>query len=155
MHIHRPTGRACARYLLGSELHVEPVNASWRAYGLPDGKNIRELFWDLNVDIAKIKRDWPYCCILKTLQFTKLTPASQQLKIRFPGASRIIKDIQKRLPTAQGKFQEWILKNVRHDKNSLKLLKMILAGETCVPWAHLSSQYALDCLESAVKAKEA
>lgn len=140
-----PSGEHGARYFLGSELNARPGSAYWRDYGLPDGRNIKKLFHDLGVHVAKMAEGWPYCCILNSLKPKRL----DKLKGNFP-AARVIDE----LSPAQGKFTDCIKHHFHRNERSLKIMKMILAGETCGPWTHLSAQYALDCLKSAVDAKE-
>jgi protoporphyrinogen oxidase len=140
-----PSGEHGARYFLGSELNARPGCAYWRDYGLPDGRNIKKLFDDLGVRVAKMAGNWPSCCILNSLRPKRL----DKLKGDFPTAHVIDE-----LSPAQGKFTDWIAHNFHRNGRSLKITKMILAGETCAPWTHSSAQYALDCLKSAVDAKE-
>lgn len=150
-----PPGEHGARYLLKSELNVGPGCDYWRDYALPDGRNVGELFRELKIRIAEIgERDWPYCCILKSQTIVRLDPSGKKLKQQFPFAADVIGGLERDLPRAQGKFTNWLKHKGRHDKPSLKILKMILAGETSAPWTHLSAQYALQCLASTVDAKE-
>lgn len=140
-----PSGEHGARYFLGSELNARPGSAYWRDYGLPDGRNIKKLFDDLGVHVAPMAGVWPYCWILNSLKPKRL----DKLKGNFP-AARVIDE----LSPAQGKFTDWIKHHLHRSGRSLKIMKMILAGETCAPWTHPSTQYALECLKSAVDAKE-
>lgn len=149
-----PVGEHGARYLLGSELDVDPGSEYWRDYSLPDGSTIGKLFKDSGVQLSPMGKDWPHCCILNPLTFKKLTPSGHHLEDLFPEAARIIRKLKSLLRTKETTFIDWAKKNVfkkhRNVRGSLKIIKMVLAGETCAPWSHLSAQYALDCLASAV-----
>jgi predicted NAD/FAD-dependent oxidoreductase len=148
-----PPGEHGARYLLKSELDVKPDGDYWGEYGLPDGTNIRRLFRNLGIDVERMKGDWPHCCMLNPFELRKLDPTGMKWKGNFRAAARVIKTLQRKLPSAPGNFVEWIQSEVRSEK-SRKVLKMIVAGETCAPPGHVSAQYALECLRSAVNADE-
>jgi phytoene dehydrogenase-like protein len=151
----KPPGEHGARYLLGSELDVYPGSDYWRDYSLPDGTTIAKLLKDYRVKLSPMGRDWPHCCTLRPLIFKRLTPSGRQLKSHFPAAARIIRKLHVS-QAVSGSFKEWVKQNLFTSKNqgghqaSFKIIKMILAGETCAPWSHLSAQYALECLASAV-----
>jgi hypothetical protein len=150
----KPPGEHGARYLLGSELDVKPGGEYWRDYSLPDGTTIGELFEDSGLHLSPMGKDWPHCCVLNPLTFKRLTPSGRYLKSHFPGASRIIRRLKSLSRAEEGTFADWLKENLfkdqRNVQDSLKVIKMVLAGETCAPWSHLSAQYALECLASAV-----
>jgi len=114
-----PPGEHGARYFLGSELNVRPGCAYWRDYGLPDGRNIKKLFDDMGVHVAKMAEGWPYCCILNSLKPKRL----DKLKGNFP-AARVIDE----LSPAQGKFTDWIKHHFHRNGRSPKIMKMILTS---------------------------
>jgi len=150
-----PPGEHGARYFLGSELDVRPGDDYWRDYGLPDGRNIREMFDNLNVRVKKLGgKDWPYWCILSPFSYKKLDPSGKKFNGEFREAGILIGRLQSNLSPGNVKFTDWIRDNGHPQGVSLEIIKMILAGESCAPWTHLSAQYALDCLASAVNAKE-
>jgi predicted NAD/FAD-dependent oxidoreductase len=151
----KPPGEHGARYLLGSELDVRPGDDYWRDYGLPDGRSIRDMFRDLNVRAKRLGgKDWPYWCILRPFSCRKLDPAGRNLKGEFPTAAKLLARLQSPFNPGKDKFTDWIKTSGTLDRGSLKIIKMIVAGESCAPLTHLSAEYALDCLASAVNAKE-
>jgi predicted NAD/FAD-dependent oxidoreductase len=151
----KPPGEHGARYLLGSELDVRPGDDYWRDYGLPDGRTIRDMLRDLSVRPKRLGgKDWPYWCILRPFTYRKLAPAGRNLKGEFPAAAKLLARLQSPFSPGKIKFTDWIKTSGTLDRGSLKIIKMILAGESCAPLTHLSAEYALDCLASAVNAKE-
>lgn len=144
---------------MGSELHVNPGGDYGRDYSLPDGTTIGELLDDCRVPLSAWEK-WPHCCILSSRVFRRLTPSGRELQQDFSGAAQVILQLQNSSQAARGTFPDWVKQNLstgtnqREVRDSLKIIKMVLAGETCVPWTHLSAQYALECLASAVNGKE-
>lgn len=152
---HKPPGEHGARYLLGSELDVRPGDDYWRDYGLPDGRTIRDMFRDLSIRVKRLGgKDWPHWCILSPFSSKKLDPTGRNLKGDFPTAAKLLARLQSPFDSGNARFTEWIKTSGTLNGASLKIIKMILAGESCAPWTHLSAQYALECLASAVNAKE-
>ncbi|MDK2743760.1 MAG: NAD(P)-binding protein [Nitrospira sp. BO4] len=155
----RPSGEHGARYVLGSELYINPGGDYGRDYSLPDGTTIGELLEDSRVPLSAWEK-WPHCCILSTRIFRRVTPTGRELQKDFPGAAKVILQLQNSSQAATGTFPDWVKQNLstgtneREVRDSLKIIKMVLAGETCAPWTHLSAQYALECLASAVNAGE-
>ncbi|WP_173045172.1 FAD-dependent oxidoreductase [Nitrospira sp. KM1] len=150
-----PPGEHGARYLLGSELDVTPGTKYWRDYGLPDGRNIRALFRTLKVRVTRFGgKDWPRWCLLSPFRSMRLDPTGKNLLKDFRAAATLIGRLQSEMNPDNGKFKDWIKTSCLLEGKSLTIIKMILAGESCAPWTHLSTAYALECLASAVNANE-
>src|SRR6266571_5875062 len=55
---------------------------------------------------------------------------------------------QERWPTTTNRFDQWLSSFLAGDKEALRFIRMLLAGDTCAPLHHLSTRYGLECLYS-------
>lgn len=51
-------------------------------------------------------------------------------------------------------FDQWLARETKRDSKAIRFIRMLLAGETCAPTNHISTQYGLECLQSVVDKKE-
>ena len=54
--------------------------------------------------------------------------------------------IQKESPPSDRSFAEWLFRRADGDLPAIRLIEMILAGETCAPLHHIDARYGAECL---------
>lgn len=151
-----PPGEHGARYLLGSELKTALNPRESQNYGLPNGKSLGWLFTNaLRISVQKFgNQGLPHLCFLHEGAARPFHHSAPWLQQACPGAAWVFR--QTGLPTlpADISFETWLRRHVSLDRRSRSLLRLLLLGEMCAPWTHVTARYALECLDSLINPKE-
>src|SRR5262249_55920278 len=71
-----------------------------------------------------------------------------------PGAAWVFRQTRSPDLPADISFETWIRRHASVDRNSRRLLDVLLLGEICAPWTHVNARYALECLDSLINPEE-
>lgn len=131
---HRPEGEHGAEFLLKSESDIYRLAATHLKLKLT--ASIRE-------EPGYFLRNRHACGTPTEAAETLLEPAPAGRVIQL---FRRVRD--ERWPKTRLFFDQWLASFVRTDKQAIRFVTMLLAGEACAPINHITTRYALECLSS-------
>jgi len=132
-------------FFLGCELDgVEPE------YKLDTSPSLKELFKSLGVDV-KEERDWAAFSFNGKVKRGSPDEVARKLlhrsaKHRLP---KLIAKSTTRIRNSNESFGEWVHSRLSGDREAIRFIKILLAGETCAPMDHLSIKYGCESLATA------
>ncbi len=132
----QPPSEHGAEFLLGSE------------------KELQHLIHKLEIGLTPCNKEWPGCFFNN--KFAQGKP-EQVVEALLPPksacrATKLFQLVQRESwPKTKKRFDQWLLSFLEADQAATRFVRMLLAGETCAPLHHLSTEDGLDCLWSMLK----
>ena len=130
---HKPPGEHGAEFFLGSE------------------KALHHLLYELGIAPLPCDKAWPGYFFNNKMAQGKPEQAVKEL-LPSKSACRAAKLFQfvrrEQWPKTKKRFDQWLSSFLEGNQAATRFVRMLLAGETCAPLHHLSTQDGLDCLWS-------
>ena len=131
-----PPGEHGAEFLLSSE------------------KELHRMIHKLGIEPLPCDREWPgYLFNDKVVQGKPEQVVEELLPPKSACCAAKLFQLVRReqWPKTTKNFDQWLSSCLAGDKHAIRFVRMLLAGETCAPFHHLSTQDGLDCLWSVLK----
>jgi len=151
-----PPGEHGARYVLGSELKIKLAQQEFQNYGLPNGKSLGWLLkHELRISTHNLGgKGLPHISFLEEGDPRPFHRSAPWVRQTYPEAAWVFRQTRSpHLPTNIS-FETWVRRHVSLDRRSRALLDVLLLGEICAPWKHVTARYAMECLDSLINPNE-
>jgi monoamine oxidase len=148
-----PTPRAehGAEYLLKSELAPDKKTDKdiSDAYKLNDERQttLRRLFRELGIQLKETRGEWARYYFEGQYLSDSPEKAAKNLGLSL----RKIIDAD---PAETDSFETFLSRRLRCPPRTYNFIQMLLAGETCAPFSHISAKYGAECLETVCDGSE-